>query len=470
MAKFTPKRHEQILAQMIAQLVSRTDLSDVADSSIVKHVLAAAARQDDEQYYQMSLLLQLFSLDSATGEDLDERAKDVQPNVITRNDPVSATGLVVFSRAGTTGTVNIPIGTKVKNSDGDQFTTTQLATITAASVEQISGHGVGRDSNPVGAVADVPGTAGNVVGGTIIKFVTKPAGVDEVTNPSSFQFGLDRETDDSLRNRIKNFISSLAKCTVSAIEFGVIGQQDPAINSTILFAKAIEDIVNRGEVILYIDDGTGQIESTVAVVGENVTEGLAGPPADSAVGGEVRLALDFGAIKGSLAITLSSSSRGALTRDTEYTLDESTGNLVFTPALVAAEVITAGYTRYTGLIAWAQIVVNGDVNDRENFPGLRAAGCRVTVLPPQALIQPVTAVVVIQSGFAQAEVLLNVAQAIKDYVNGLSISGDVIRSKLIAAIMSVDGVADTQMSAPANNVIVLDDQLVRVTDAVITVT
>ena len=92
MPKFVPKRHEQILAKMIAKVIARTNLSDVADSSYVKHILAAAARQDDEQYYQMTLLLQLFSIDKATGDDLDARAKDIQPATIIRIPAAKATG------------------------------------------------------------------------------------------------------------------------------------------------------------------------------------------------------------------------------------------------------------------------------------------------------------------------------------------------------------------------------------------
>ena len=60
MPRFTTKRFEQILATMVAKVVTRTDLSDVSDSSVIKQLLAAAAEEDDEQYYQMMLLLQLL--------------------------------------------------------------------------------------------------------------------------------------------------------------------------------------------------------------------------------------------------------------------------------------------------------------------------------------------------------------------------------------------------------------------------
>jgi uncharacterized phage protein gp47/JayE len=455
---------------MISRVVTRTRLSDVADSSSVKHVLAAASRSDDEQYYQMSLLLQLFSIDTAQGEDLDERAKDIQPAVVTRREAVKATGVVVFSRAGTTGTVTIPIGTKVKTADGVIFTTTSVGTITPTSPEKIGGHGVGRDSNDVAVVAEQPGTSGNVIADTIIKFDTKPVGVDEVTNQAALVNGLDEETDSSFRNRLKAFVASLARCTVSALEVNVIGQSDPATGQTILFAKVVEDIVNRGDVILYIDDGTGAAESVDTVTGENVTEGLAGPPPDSAVGGEERLNLNEYPIKEVDPITITSSTRGALTINVEYYLNPASGQINFDPPLVATEVITASYTHYTGLIKLAQTVVDGDPNDRITYPGLRAAGVLVRVRTPQILLQTITATLTVAEGYDFLDTKDLVIQAIKDYINNLNISDDVIRNQLINQVMDVPGLNDILLTAPANNIAILDDQLARTQDANITIT
>lgn len=539
MPKFTPKRFEQILPQMIARVVARTDLSDVSDSSVVKHILAAAARSDDEQYYQMSLLLQLFSIDTAQGEDLDERAKDIQPAVITRRQAVKSTGVVVFSRTGTSGTVTIPIGTKVKTGDGVVFTTTSVGTISATSPEKISGHGVGRDSNDVAVVADEPGTEGNVVAETIIKFDSKPAGVDEVTNQTALVNGLDKETDDSFRNRLKAFVASLARCTVDAMEVGVIGQQDPTTGQTILFAKVVEDIVNRGNVTLYIDDGTGAAEAQattaveiVAVLTWNgtttittpdtselaagdwirldsddqwfeiqsivpdtsitianpggltipsgssqsskatdiLTEGLAGPPPGTAVGGEERLNFDFFPIKEVDPISVYSSTRGKLIIDTDFVLNSASGQINFDPPLSTGEIIMADYTYYVGLIGLAQKIVDGDKDDRANYPGLRAAGVLVKVQTPQILLQNVTVVVTVREGYDQDEAKDLVRQAIKDYINTLNISDDLIRNKLIAQIMGVPGMLNVLVSLPANDIVILDDQLARTQDANILIT
>src|SRR5512147_2562305 len=325
MPVFTTKRYEQFLAQMIAKVVTRTKLSDISDTSAVKHVLAAAARQLDEISYQMYLLRQIFSIDTATGDDLDERAAEIQPGMISRNLALKATGLLVFSRTTTAGTAIIPIGTRARTSTGTEFATTAAGSITPTSPEQITGHGIGRDSGQIPAQAVLPGVSGNAAANTIIRFVSRPAGVDSVTNPTAFAWGADKESDDSFRNRIKRFVASLGRSTIESIEDAVRGAIDPATGATILFTKAVEDIVTPGYVTLYIDDGTGAAETTEEVVDEIVTEGLSGPPAGSAVGGESRLYLNYPAIKDAEGFTLESSLRGTLERGVDFWLNPASG-------------------------------------------------------------------------------------------------------------------------------------------------
>ncbi len=532
MPRFTTKSEEQIFAQQLARVVARSDLSDVSDVSPTKHVLRASSRQDGKQYYEMSLLLQLFALDSATGEDLDERAKDLPPGTITRI--LSRQGVVqlVFIRAGTTGTVAIPIGTKVKTSGNVIFTTTTTGTITPTSAEQISGHGAGRDSNLVSATADEGGVAGNAGSGTIIRFVARPPGVNEVTNPSAGQFGRDKESDDDFRKRIQDYIAGLARCPVLAIEAGIIGQEDPISGAAIVYAKVVEDIVDRGEVYAYVDDGTGSAETTedvataiaavltwngtttvttadtseiaaddwirldsdeqwfqIASIVPNTSATILNPGSDSiptgatssslgldiiteglavgdvAVGGETRIDLDYEANKEALSIFIASTINGNLTEGTDFVWEPTTGKLKFLTALVAGEQLVADYTRYTGLIAFAQKVINGDRDDRTTYPGFRAAGVRVWALPPQIQIQTIEAVVTVAEGFVHADVIGAAVVALRDFVNGLSISNDVLRAKLISVLMAVPGVTNVDLITPADDVILLDEQLARTTDS-----
>ncbi len=470
MPQFQPKRQQQILPDMIARVVTRSVLKDVSDTSSIKQMLAAAAREDDEIYFQMQNILTLFSIDNATGDDLDERAKEIQPAIITRIGPRKSTGQVVFSRAGTTGTLNISAGVRVQTADRIVFLTTASASITPTSPEQISGHGIGRDSPPVDILAEIAGREGDVITGAIIRFDVKPTGVDEVTNLDPTQFGRNKESDDAFRQRIKTFIAGLARSTVQALEAAVIGAEDTATGRQILFSSALENFVALGNVDLFVDDGTGSAESTAVVPNENVTAGLSGPPPDSAVGGEKRLFLDQKPVKESEAFSVTSSTRGLLTHLVDYTLNFASGQLNFTPVLVTGEVITAAYTHFTGLIQLAQKIIDGDRADRTNFPGIRAGGVLVKVNTPVVLIQTVTAILTVREGFEQATAVAQAINAAKDYINGLGISDDVIRNELVSRIQSLDGVFNVVVTAPAADITLLDDELARITDANISIT
>lgn len=102
---FTPRTFEQILNDMIAYMQSRTSISDYNVGSVIRTILEAAALEDDEQYFQMVQLLDLFSFTTAAGEDLDRRLADFG---ITRRRAQAATARIKFydnslvrTRAGT---------------------------------------------------------------------------------------------------------------------------------------------------------------------------------------------------------------------------------------------------------------------------------------------------------------------------------------------------------------------------------
>lgn len=85
---FTPRTFEQILNDMIAYMQSRTSISDYNVGSVIRTILEAAALEDDEQYFQMVQLLDLFSFTTASGEDLDRRLGDFG---LTRRAAVAST-------------------------------------------------------------------------------------------------------------------------------------------------------------------------------------------------------------------------------------------------------------------------------------------------------------------------------------------------------------------------------------------
>jgi uncharacterized phage protein gp47/JayE len=453
MGQFQPRTREQILERMISRVVARSDLTDLNDGSDVKQVLAAAAREDDDTYFQMLQLLDLFDIKKAVGNDLDERAKEFNPALVSRNPAQKAVGEVVFNRAGTVGTVTIPIGTQVTvPAVGSQaqivFVTTEEGTI--ADTFQAS--------NLVDIVAEDAGTVGNVGPTTIIGFVAKPSGVDTVSNPSALTNGRTLESDDEFRRRLVDQIKGLASAHPFGLQSAALTAVDTVSGKRVVFAHVVEDALLPGTAIVYIDDGAGTAESTTTVVTQTVLA--------SAIGGETVLFLTNKPVKTTALFKLYVNAIEK-TQGVHYSLNPASGQINFLPAfyptgLTAADAVTADYTYYTGLIALTQKIIDGDPADRANFPGKRSAGILVRVLVPTIIQQIVTADITVLQGFSQVDVAIQVRAAISTYINGLGISDDVILNELKERAMAVAGMYDVSFTAPTGNQIILDTQLARI--------
>ena len=457
MGQFTPKTFETILTRMTNRVVARTDLTDINDGSSLKQVLAAAAREDDDQYYQMINLLDYFDIMKARGKDLDERAKEYNPAIISRDPASRATGQVKFSRLGTTGAITISIGTQVQvpasgSSPSVVFSTTAVGAIADGN----------HDSGLVDVRAVETGLSGNAAVNSVKGFVTKPSGVDTVTNPSTFTTGADVESDDSFRQRLLAHVKSLARAHVAGLEAAVMDLQDSVSGKTVKFSAVVEDIVDRGNVTLYIDDGAGGLAADYATV---PTETLINP----ALGGEVDFWTADKPIKTELPFTLKKNTV-PLTLNTDYTLNPASGQIKLAATLTAGDVLVVEpYSHYTGLIALAQKVIDGDPLDRPNFPGYRAAGVLVRVLSPQVVQLTVVANITVRSGYSQTSIALAVVNAVSGYINSLGISEDVISAELIERAMAVPGMLDIRFTEPAENRAILDDQIARLLSSNITI-
>ena len=521
---------------MLARVAMRAGVTDFEDSSVVKQILAAVAREIDDSNYQLTRLQDLFSIDRAAGDDLDRRAAELLPTGLRRIQAQRAVGYVVFSRSSNTGTsISIPAGVELRTTSGIVVRTIQRGVISATSPEQISGHGIGRDSAPVAAIASTSGTIGNIELGTATQFVSRPPGITSATNVATFVRGRDAETDEAFRIRIKQYVGSLAACTVDALKFAAIGQTT-ASGRQVAYAHVAEDILNPGNVTLYIDDGTGAVEETitVAVSGSNATisapvagvqtfSAPSGPFLSEHVGRSITIGgtgnvLNHGtftilAVNGSTQVTYSNptgvvepltagitfslsnevlvasavggeeyqttahapirlSSPVSFTTDvpsktftigTNVFLNPANGLVRFDPPLLPGETVTTNYTYYTGLIELVQRVIDGDPNDRDQFPGIRPAGVLVRVAAPVTVPITVRVRLTLQRGRSFQAASSLVEAAILAYVNDQGISGDIIRNELIERIMSVDGVTDCVLEIPAANITINDNELARIT-------
>ena len=113
--------------------------------------------------------------------------------------------------------------------------------------------------------------------------------------------------------------------------------------------------------------------------------------------------------------------------------------------------------------------MDGDVGDRTNYPGYRAAGVLVRVLSPSIVQQVVTANITVLSGFNQTTVAASVSAAINGYINGLGIGEDVILNELREKAMAVSGMYDCEFTAPTENQVISESQLARITESNLTI-
>ena len=107
-----------------------------------------------------------------------------------------------------------------------------------------------------------------------------------------------------------------------------------------------------------------------------------------------------------------------------------------------------GYRYYTGLLSTVQKVVDGFDPDPINFPGYKAAGTQIEVVPP--LVKNITVNVIVRTsgGINLSTVSDAIKSAILNYIKGLGVGDDVIVSEITAAVMSVEGVESATLFDP----------------------
>jgi uncharacterized phage protein gp47/JayE len=112
----------------------------------------------------------------------------------------------------------------------------------------------------VEVTASVPGTASNISVGAIsgaAAFTSPPFAGAQAFNPQKFTTGLDLESDDSLRDRIKNYIQGISRGVKQAILNAIVGLVDPGSAKRVVSASIIDPVATTDAVKIYIDDGTG---------------------------------------------------------------------------------------------------------------------------------------------------------------------------------------------------------------------
>ncbi|OCJ12460.1 baseplate protein [Rhizobium sp. AC27/96] len=211
-----------------------------------------------------SLILQVLALTRAatsSGSDLDSWMADYG---LTRLASTAAVGSVTYSRFTPTTSALIPIGSRVQTSDFTQTFVVTVDTTNAAYSASSGGYILPATvaSVTVPVAAQTASSGSNVQANTVTLILDAIIGVDTVNNTAAFTGGTDGESDGAYRARFVNYLASLARGTVAAIQFAISNVQ-LGIKSSILENVNFSLQTQRGNLTIIVDDGTGSPPSSL---------------------------------------------------------------------------------------------------------------------------------------------------------------------------------------------------------------
>ena len=241
------KPFKQIVSEIISWVVSNTKkITDFNVGSVIRTMIEAISVELEEIYYHM-----WFGFRDAVKQAIFY-AFDFH-----YKESTYATTTLTFTRVDTTDTsvaITIPAGTTVSTPEGIYFSTDNDCTIA-----------IGATSTTVTATCQTAGTTGNVAENTITVVITGDLQSSvTVNNSSAVSDGTEQETDEEIKTRFQEYIQSLSKGTLSAIEYGA------KTITGVLNAKAVDHYL--GEVYLYVWDINGNLTSTMKTAIEDILD------------------------------------------------------------------------------------------------------------------------------------------------------------------------------------------------------
>jgi uncharacterized phage protein gp47/JayE len=108
-----------------------------------------------------------------------------------------------------------------------------------------------------------------------------------------------------------------------------------------------------------------------------------------------------------------------------------------------------GYIYYTGLMRKVQKIIDGYEPDAINYPGRRAIGGIIELLPPLIRRVQLAILVTTNEGVNLNEITNDISSVIIKYINSLGVGQDVILSEIIVRVMGIKGVATVTFTQPA---------------------
>ena len=157
-------------------------------------------------------------------------------------------------------------------------------------------------------------------------------------------------------------------------------------------------------------------------------------------------------------VQISSKSVGQL-GSVQVTGGTANNQLLFNTAQVEGR---DGYEYYTGLLQKVQWTVDGLDSDPINYPGLKAAGVQIEVLPPIVNALTLKVRLIIQEENNRLYIQDKAADLISDYINGLGVGQDVVLNEIVDVVMEIEGMIDMQFLSPSVNIPISDNEIARI--------
>lgn len=429
---YTPRPTNQILRDMLARVVVRTELTDVHEGSVLYTLCATVAEQIAESDVRLAQIRDQFTFDGASGVDLDERVEELG---MERLAATNATGTLLLGRTDTTDALTLDAGATFGRTDSDAtYVTTAALTL-----------GVGVASGTVVIESQVIGSEGNAPTGTI-NLILSANGIDTVTQTAPLSNGVDAETDSALRTRARRYMNSIARCQPSALEYQALSFT-ASDNTRATVATVYEPPNQYGRVELLIDDGNGigsRPINDITVAGQGVSQYI-GALGNNTVGLERGIATSPTVTKtANLIIT-------TLVEGTDYEIDYGRGTLSVIRGidLIGATISVSDYRVYTGLVGELQSYLEGTAGDVTT--GFRAAGVSLRVLPAPVTLISVDLLVVVADGANITTATQQAQSAVTDYLSSLGAGEPAYIARMVDVVMNGDDIINVTVYRPNTN-------------------
>jgi len=231
MAGFTVKTFDDLVADMASWITSKSSLTDLIPGSVIRSICEGLAMCLEELYVGTYL-------------GFKRRLETIQEDLYAfeRKAGTKSTAEVVFTRTGTSGTLSIPIGTRVGTASDLVFLTTEAGSIAPGS----------STSGSVEVEAEEVGTTYNVSSASITVLVDSIDGLISVTNASAATGGVNEESDYEYKRRFQSYIEGLGRSNIAGLVAGALSVEG------ITSATVVEHFPPASNINahLYIDDGT----------------------------------------------------------------------------------------------------------------------------------------------------------------------------------------------------------------------